>query len=435
MRTELLPDRSSFDRLATSVCRRGRLLTRASISRGQAEPSLESDLAEAIANAGTCLDGVSSQSMARPAKRILILCMLDGYANSVRPFEVKRFLEQRGHDVRLVNTYSLSRASTETGSLRRKLPALDARRVSLYAVEGAAALLTRRWRFGRRHVSYYVLLADCRLRRWILGSSLNLDDFDLVICETPHDVDVLTIPTSARTLYDCPTPWADELYYEGRLTELQQTKLRSRERDLLEKVDHLAFHWESYGRYAVDHYRISGRNLLTLNWGCTPNSDRATFAKPPRIVYFGSLGSRFINLPLLAQLTRAYPNIDVYGGPPPDDSLKLNYRGYAPPSVLRNYQLGLITCTDDQLRREGFSAKHLRYFEYGLPVLVPAWRRGLDLLRGSVPYDERSFLQVVDALSTQDSWQVVSEEAYRQARRLAWDETLQPLERLLEEHS
>jgi hypothetical protein len=365
------------------------------------------------------------------ASRVAVICQLDRYANGLKPVEIVRFLRERGHDVALFNTYYLSRASSEPGSPRNKLPGAGARRLALYAVEAASALCTRRWKLGRRRLSYHLLVADHRLRRSILGSCLPLDDFDLVICETPYDAGVLTVPMSAHTLYDCPTPWADELYCEGRLTERQHSRMRRLEAHLFENVDSLAFHWESYARYAVEHYGISGRNLMKLNWGCTPASVRARFRAPPRVAYIGSLSSRFIDLPLLARLAKQYPHIDVYGAPPPDESLGLNYLGYAAPTVLAQYQMGLVTCTRDELRRNGFSAKHLQYLAYGLPVLVPAWRRHLELLRGSVPYDEHTFRSTIDALSSEREWQRLSDEAYAQAQRLAWNETLRPLETLL----
>ncbi|MDH6108519.1 hypothetical protein P3T36_003837 [Kitasatospora sp. MAP12-15] len=365
-------------------------------------------------------------------RRVLILCQLDDYANRLKPLQVERFLRERGHQVVLADTYRLSRASTARGSLGARLPAPTPRRLALYATEAAGALLVGRWPTGRRFLSYYLLLADHRLRRAILRSALPLDAFDLVICEDPYDAGALTAVGSARTLYDCPTPWADELRYEGRLTVRQHHRLRRREAALFEQVDHLAFHWDSYARYAVTHYGISGRNLLTLNFGCTPSAERARFADRPRIVYLGSLGSRFIDLPLLSRLAERYPHIDVYGGPPPDPRLGLNYRGYArQPDVLREYQLGLVTCTQDELRRDGFSAKHLQYFAHGLPVLVPAWRRHLEELPGSVPYTESNFLSAVTALAEEPRWRRLSDLAYAQARRLAWDQTLRPLESLL----
>ena len=303
--------------------------------------------------------------------------------------------------------------------------------MALYTTELASLLLTRRWRFGRRHLSYYTLVADYRLRRSLLGSILHLDDFDLVICEHPHDAGLLTTRTSARTFYDCPNPWADEMYFEDMLTDTQRQKLRRLETRLFESVDGLSFSWESYARYAVEHYGISARNLKQLNWGCTPAARRAAFADPPRVVYLGSLSSRFVDLPLLARLSKLYPHIDVYGGPPPDPALGLNYRGWAR-DVLEGYQLGLITCTKDELRKEGFSAKHLHYISYGLPVLVPAWRRHLDLLRGSVPYDESTFAAVIASLADKAEWERVSDESYEQARRLTWDQTLRPLDSMLD---
>ena len=373
-----------------------------------------------------------AESPRRGAKRVLIVCMLDRYANGVRGVEIEKFLRRGGHEVRLVDTYYLSRASRNERSLANKLPGLGPRRAALYTIEVASWLLTRRWEFGRRHLSYYLLVADCRLRGKVLASLLPLDEFDLVICETPHDADLLKLPTSAaRALYDCPTPWADEVYLEGRLTRAQHRRLRRREAALFESVDHLAFHWESYARYAVEHYGISGRNLITLNWGCTPAKERARFAEPLRIAYLGSLSSRFIDLPLLSRLAKLYPHIDVYGGPPPDPALGLNYMGHAPPSVLQQYQFGLVTCTDDELRRSGFSAKHTEYLAHGLPVLVPAWRRHLEHLDGSVPYEERAFLAQIDALSNEREWQQVSDAAYAQAQRLTWNDTLRPLEMLL----
>jgi len=353
-------------------------------------------------------------------KRVLIICQLDEYANGVRPIEIQRYLRDAGCDVCMVNTFFLTKTSGLMGWV-------------LLGVGAAWAYLLRFWARGQRYLSYYVLVADYHLRRRILGASLSLDDFDLVICETSFDAGVLRGPTSAKTLFDCPTPWADEMYFEDRLTTRQRRKLRRLEKDVYAGVDYLAFHWESYARYAITHYGIDGRNLITLNWGCEPSAQRAEFRTPARVVYLGALWQKAINLPLLSRLTKLYPHIDVYGGPPPDPALGLNYLGHAPPAVLRDYQLGLITSTEDELRLDGFSAKHPQYLGYGLPVLAPASRRNLDLLRGSVPYEEETFLAVIDALSDEGTWRSASDEAYAQAQQLTWAKTLRPLEKVLSE--
>jgi hypothetical protein len=364
------------------------------------------------------------------SKRVLLFAQMDGYANGVKPAAVDRFLREQGHDVTTVNTYYLSRASDKRGSLANKLPRLDLRKLGVYLVE-AATVLTRRSGFARRRFSYYLHVWDYKLRRDILRSDHRLDDFDLVICEHPQDAGVLTTSTSALRFYDCPDPYADELYDEGKLTKRQHARFRRLETELFEAVDGLSFSWESYARYALKHYDVDGKNFVQLNWGCTPVEQRASFSSPPRVIYLGSLSSQYINLPLLSRLTKLYPHIDVYGGPPPDPALELNYKGWAPPTVLSDYQFGLITCTQDELRRDGFSAKHLDYISYGLPVLVPAWRRHLDLLRGSVPYTEEDFVSLVTALSTEAEWQRKSDEAYAQAQALTWERTLSPLQELL----
>jgi hypothetical protein len=367
-------------------------------------------------------------------KRVLIVCELDGYANGQKPVEIERFLRSRGHDVQMANALYLGRASSKPGSVLRKLPYPAPRKLALYLVQLASLVLTRRWKFGRRHLSYYLVRADLRLRRSILRSSLPLDEFDMIIGEHPADSELMTVPTSARVLYDCMTPWADELYFEDRLTEKQHQEFRRQEANILDSVDYLSFGWETYAPYSVTHYGISGRNLLQLNWGCDPVDERVQFKNPPRVVLLSSLSSNFINLPLLSRLSKLYP-IDVYGGPPPDPSLGLNYLGWAPPSVLRDYQIGLITCSKDELRRNGFSAKNTAYIAHGLPVMVPAWRRHMDLLRGCVAYDEDTFLSVIERLSDEEEWQRVSDEAYAQAQELTWERTLQPLEDALHDPS
>jgi hypothetical protein len=282
----------------------------------------------------------------------------------------------------------------------------------------------------RQRLSYYCYAAELSLRRRILRRPVAAVAADLVVCEVPQDSEALLDVADACTLYDCPTPWADELYDEGRLTARQWPRMRVRERTVLEATDHLCYFWRTYGWYVRDRYPVRTPNLRVLDYGCRPGASRATFGRPLRIVYMGSLSSRFINLPLLARLAQLYPHIDVYGGPAPDPALGLRYLGPAPPSVLTDYQLGIITCTTDELRCEGFSAKHLEYLGAGLPVLVPRWRRHLDLLRGSIGYDEESFLATIEVLSDPATWQAAADAAHRQATELTWERTLEPLDRI-----
>ena len=324
-------------------------------------------------------------------KRVLIVGELDGYANGQKPVEIEQYLRRRGHDVRMANAYYLGRARTRRAPSPASCP-LRRRASSRSGSSSSPARCSRgAGQWGRRRLSYPLIRADLHLRRKILASELPLDDVDMVVDLHPADSELVFEPSAARKLYDCQTPWADELYFEGMLTERQHRRLQAREARVMEAADLLSYSWETYAQYSVEHYGISGRNFCQLNWGCRTSPRRVRFRDPPRIVFLSSLSSRFINLPLLARLSKLYP-IDVYGGPPPDPAFGLNYLGWADPSVLLEYQIGLITISTDRLRRAGFSAKNLEYIAHGLPVLVPAWRRDMHLIRGSIPYTEEGFL-------------------------------------------
>jgi len=43
--------------------------------------------------------------------------------------------------------------------------------------------------------------------------------------------------------------------------------------------------------------------------------------------------------------------------------------------VVAEHQFEVITCTEDELRRHGVSAKHVDHLAHGLPLLTCAWRR------------------------------------------------------------
>lgn len=124
----------------------------------------------------------------------------------------------------------------------------------------------------------------------------------------------------------------------------------------------------------------------------------------------------------------------MYGAPAPPKKYGINYKGYAHPDVLSKYQFGLVTITKDRLRRWGFSAKHLEYLSYGLPVLVADWRKNLHLLKGSIPYNEKDFLGKIKKYSDKKEWQKMSDLAYKQSKKYSWDGVLEPLGKILNRH-
>ncbi|MGA3218653.1 MAG: hypothetical protein ABSE77_06195 [Acidimicrobiales bacterium] len=170
---------------------------------------------------------------------------------------------------------------------------------------------------------------------------------------------------------------------------------------------------------------------LDCSYGVTKKNVRARFAREPKVVFLGSLEGAWVNVELLERLSERYV-IDVWGGPAPRRHRGLRYRGYAPTlDILAEYQIGLVTISDDPLRRLSFSSKQLEYFSYGLPVLVPAWRSDELLASGSLPYTEETFVDQVAILSDGAVWQAKSSRALELAGEFSWDAALRPLTELL----
>jgi hypothetical protein len=172
--------------------------------------------------------------------------------------------------------------------------------------------------------------------------------------------------------------------------------------------------------------------LLDVLLGCDAPTARARFSVEPRIVYAGSYAS--IQDPyLLALLSReARTPIHCYGPRDPNRAFlpaPLDYRGYAPSlDVLAEYQLGLITVSQDRLRQNSPATKFAYYFSYGLPVLFPSWMKEGHEYPAAVPYDERTFDDVVrGAVSDQAHWERLSAAALETAAGRRWNDVLQPL--------
>jgi len=274
------------------------------------------------------------------------------------------------------------------------------------------------------------------MRRWadvIQRKVLDKERFDAVICTSFPHAYLLTKDQPFVKIYDCPTPAVDELEQSGEHDEAVISGLRDMEMEIYRESDHVVFHWKTYEEYVRRHW-YDGANMTTLSYGCHPKEVRAEFAAPPRAVYMGYLGGYWADLDLLARLGRqGVCEIDVYGFPRPKRRLGLDYRGFEDGTeVLASYQLGLITCSKDPLRCHGFSAKHIEYISYGLPVLAPEWREHLDLIRGSVPYSEEGFGDAVASLSDEENWTKMSDLAYEQAKALDWELTLSGLERMVD---
>ncbi len=361
-------------------------------------------------------------------KNIAIICNLDGFGNSVAPLGIKKYLEEKGHKVDLINTFYISRFKINE-NIKFIIPPSKVKIYFVIFLELLSFLAQNYILHGHKY--YNLLLLIMKVRSSILTDYFKKNHYDILICEDPIDSYFLLRYSDGIKIYHCQTPYADELYFGGQLLKKDYLKIKSLEINIYNCADYLSFPWESYAEYVKKYYNYQGKNIITLNNGTDIKSDRAKFIYPPKIVYFGYLGGYWINLPLISRLSKIYKNIDVYGYPPPDKKYGLNYKGYATMDILSNYQFGLISITKDRLRKEGFSAKHIDYLSYGLPVLTPEWRRDPLLESTSIYYSEDNFVQVINKYSQENEWKQMSEKGYESAKQMKWENVLKPLDTII----
>jgi len=274
------------------------------------------------------------------------------------------------------------------------------------------------------------LLWTMHCRGQFLARMLGGDVCDLLICESGFDQAVVLHRVATKQLLDLPCPFGDELLFANQLSPGSHRRIRDLEERCLSASDRASFHWHTYEAYVRRNYQATVR-WLDCSYGVTQKGLRASFSAEPRIVFLGSLLGAWVNLPLLERLSKCY-QVDVWGGPPPRKRAAIRYLGYAPTlDILADYQIGLVTISDDPLRRMSFSSKQLQYFSYGLPVLVPAWRNDAVLAPASVPYTEETFLDQVATLADRTVWEATSARALGLASELSWDSALRPLTEFL----
>jgi hypothetical protein len=364
-------------------------------------------------------------------KKIIIIGHLDGFANSVRPEAIKKFLEKNGYSVRLFddNHPSFLRAKEAYKIIARR----QAKKKSLSAYYQKYPFIEDREAFAETLLFY-----------------LQKDRFDALICSSHASPYIFNKNINALTIYDCPAPIPFELkegyeftkkaelprnsplnfyaqFYPGYIRELKR-----RELEIYKKVDCLCFHWQNYADYLKQHF-YHGHNIRIVNWGCSPRRKRAQWASNPKILFVGNLGAYWINKKALSSLTQKSPyRIDCYGKPRPEKYYHLNYKSYlANMGVLNQYQFGLVALTYSRLKKFGFSAKVLEYVSYGLPALLPKWHTIKPAVGGCIYYDTSNFVSQVEACRDRKIWKKKSDAAYDYAQRHSWDRTLQPLLRIL----
>ncbi len=228
---------------------------------------------------------------------------------------------------------------------------------------------------------------------------------------------------------------ADELRFSPHpADEAHVRAFREKELEICDHSDHVVLPWETTEDYVRKNI-YNDSKLMTIRFGCYPQNNSPTYSNPATIVSLGGLASYWSNIDLLAYLTKTSPYvIDAYGRSKPKKQ-KINYKGYAPSlDILFNYQFGLNTLSKDTFRQHHFSSRILSYLAYGLPVLSPDWMVLSHELEGCIAYNENNFVELVDEYSETGKWTQLSKQASEQGKKLDWNITLQPLERIIIEH-
>jgi hypothetical protein len=352
-------------------------------------------------------------------KTIIIITQLDGTATQVRSEKLREYLS-RTYQVILLDSRGLL---GQSGALL--LGSKQTRRVFItYCVKKL---------LHRLALTSYPLIEAMRLRGQLLIARLKHMKFDCLICGVEEDMMVLHQDFGKRlTIYDLPTPYAAEVKYSGRYPKSVIKRLEVIEKQTLKKADYFCANWNTYTRYLADHYGV--HNQILAPSGCESVTGYARVNPAPKIVFVGNLDGYWVNLKLLHRLSRNSPYpIEVFGPKSQCGLSGLTYRGYlSDHNRLRDYQFGLVTVSDDPLRRIGFSAKHLLYLSYGLPVLSPKWRHDRLLAPATIAYGEHNFNAVVAKYSQKEAWEKKHRAALKLAKQLSWQKTLKPLVSLIE---
>ena len=362
-------------------------------------------------------------------KQAVIVCSMDAFANAVKPKRLSDYLKGRGYHVEIFATNYLSRWG-ESGPWV-KLPGVHPLQLALFALEFVHFFAKKfHWTQLRTLILSAVTLPMMKLRGKLITRRLGQKTYDLMICENGMDEAMIMNKRIAKIqILDPHTPFGEELYYGGALTRRGYRCMVAFEKKIYERVDYLSFQWHTFNDYVKAH-KYHGKNMINLGYGTLPKKIHAKFASPPRIVFLGLLEGYWINLPLLRKLCQLYPNLDVYGGP--SDPGGVNYKGYAPTlDVFAEYQFGLVTISDDPIRRHSFSSKHLEYVSYGLPVLTPDWRSDKILDPASIHYNPDTFLDLIAEYSDQVKWEAKHKAALAVAKQISWKKAFKPLDKIV----
>jgi len=281
-----------------------------------------------------------------------------------------------------------------------------------------------------RFQKHYPLVNEMKLRNEIINKYIKKNQAKIIICQNPQDMLCILNRTKTHlSIYDSPTIYSEEVKNMNTFPKKELKAIKYIENNVFDKADGVSFHWETFIKLAKELNKPI-TNPIKANWGCSKRKKLGKFSKKPKIVYIGKLNAPWINPQLLEliQASGGFP-LDVFSYEKPEKLFKsLKYSGYLKNlNQISTYQFGLITMSNDFLRNSGFSAKHLLYISYGLPVLCPEWRQDKILRSATISYNKNNFTDIVKYYSKKNNWLRKHQAALKLAKKLRWNKTLKPL--------
>lgn len=260
----------------------------------------------------------------------------------------------------------------------------------------------------------------------LVSQTLKKQHAKICLLQSPEDLTSCLNDQKTNYIYDLPTIISEELK-EGRQINLHTyKKIKKLEHKIFQKNIPISFHWYSILNYAKKINLQSKRNFI-LNWGCYSQVKTSHYSPHPKIVHIGNINSPWVNQKLLKQI-QTNNSIDIYSYEKPNTKNNIKTLGFLKDlSKLSQYQFGLITISKDKLRSNSFSAKHLTYISFGLPVFCPEWRQDPLLKSATIYYNENNFESQFKKYSQKKFWLKKHQAALKLAQKLNWNITLLPI--------
>lgn len=260
----------------------------------------------------------------------------------------------------------------------------------------------------------------------LVSQTLKRQHAKICLIQSPEDLTSCLNDPKTNYIYDLPTVLSEELKEGKKINKYIFKKIRKLEHQVFQKNVPISFHWYSILNYA-QKINLKPKNSFILNWGCYPQAKTSHYSLHPKIVHIGNVNSPWVNQKLLKQIQTKNP-VDIYSYEKPNIENDIKTLGFLKDlSKLSEYQFGLITISKDKLRSNSFSAKHLTYISYGLPVFCPEWRQDPLLKSATIYYNENNFESQIKKYSQKKFWLKKHQAALKLAKKINWNQTLEPI--------